>query len=76
MNNLNSRIVKIFIGCLLIGVTLFTGGTQSGTTPILALIAIPFIVSGIMNWKPAEWCARKLVGFIKPIIENARITSH
>lgn len=76
MNNVNSRIVKILTGSTLIGVTLFTGGTQTGTTPILALIAIPFIVSGIMNWKPAEWCARKLAGFIKPIIEHARITSH
>jgi len=76
MNNLNSRIVKIVIGSMLIGVTLFTGGTPAGTTPVLSLIAIPFIVSGIMNWKPAEWCARKLVGFIKPIIEHARITSH
>ena len=76
MNNLNSRIVKICTGCTLIGVTLFTGGTQTGTTPILALVAIPFIVSGMMNWKPIEWCAKKLAGFIKPSLDQARINSH
>lgn len=76
MDNLNSRILKVFTGSILIGLTLITGGSQTGTTPILALVAVPFIVSGIMNWKPVEWCAKKLAGFIKPVIQNAKIGSH
>jgi len=76
MNNLNSRIAKVLIGSSLIGVTLISGGSETGTTPIWALIAVPFIIAGIMNWRPAEWCAKKLVGFVKPVIEHARIATH
>ena len=75
MNNLNSRLVKIVVGSSLIGVTLISS-SSSGVIPILSLVAIPIVISGIVNWRPIEWCASKLAGFAKPLMSQLKITSH
>ena len=76
MKNINSRSFKIILGSSLIGATLLSGSNPTGTTPILALVAIPIVISGIANWTPLEWCAGKLVEYIKPLMSHVKISSH
>ena len=76
MKNINSRLFKILLGTSLIGATLLSGSNQTGTTPILSLVAIPIVISGIANWRPLEWCARKLVEYMKPLMAQAKISSN
>ena len=76
MNNINSRTIKILIGSSLIGITLLSGSNETGTTPVLALVAVPFVTSGIVDWSPVKWCATKLVGYAKPLLAQAKFTSH
>lgn len=74
--NLNMRFLKIATGSTLIGFTLMSGYGYGEVNPILCLIAIPVIISGIADWRPLEWCATKLADIAKSLMERIGITSH
>lgn len=62
-----SRIFKVLIGSALIGITLTSSHTAGNTVGIYSLVAIPFVLAGLFDWRPLEGIFNKFYQRLMPL---------
>lgn len=51
---------KMLFGLVLIGVTLTSENIEGSNAALYSLVAIPFIFSGLFDWRPLEMILKRL----------------